>query len=196
MHYYAWNIALVSISLISTIPSQIVASRAAPVEATSTSRPAFTITKERPLTDSLCVASPSTASLETEREVDETDSALSVTDSDDEVTSPEGAARKIPDPTKAPEWPNAPKPTGPRLYRFLLELLEQPDKYPCVKWINKEERMFKFYDSEYVARLWGRRKNRPSMKYENFARSLRCYKERGILNKPRQKLVYQFAKGW
>ena len=141
------------------------------------------------------VTSPSTASVETEREIDETDSAFSVTDSDDDdATSLEGATRKVV--AKSDMWKRTGRSGGPRLYRFLLELLEQPEKYPCVKWINKEERMFKFYDSEFVARLWGRRKNRPNMKYENFARSLRCYKERGILQKPRQKLVYQFANGW
>ena len=144
----------------------------------------------------LYVASPSATSLETEREVDETDSALSVTDSEDDVISLEGATKRSLVSTKPPDWSNVPKSGGPRLYRFLLELLDQPEKYPCIKWINRDERMFKFYDSEHVARLWGRRKNRPNMKYENFARSLRCYKERGILRKPRQKLVYQFANGW
>ena len=146
--------------------------------------------------ETLNVTSPSSASAETEREVDETDSAFSVTDSDDDddATSLDAVPRKVV--TKPDIWKRTGRSSGPRLYRFLLELLEQPEKYPCIKWINKEERMFKFYDSEFVARLWGRRKNRPNMKYENFARSLRCYKERGILRKPRQKLVYQFANGW
>eukprot|EP00795_Rhopilema_esculentum_P011534 gene11534-21757_t len=140
------------------------------------------------------IASPSSGSLETEREIDETDSALSVSDSEDD----NGRFRSSqPDASQgsAKDWTQK-KSGGPRLYRFLLELLEQPDRYPCVQWVNKEERMFKFLDSNHVAKLWGKRKNRPHMKYENFARSLRCYKNRGILRKPRQKLVYQFGEGW
>ena len=171
-------------------------SRTGIVENASSNKPPYLAPKDKSsaVVETLNVTSPSSASVETEREVDETDSAFSVTDSEDDATSLDGATRKtLP---KAIGWKRAMKPGGPRLYRFLLELLDQPDKYPCIKWINKEQRMFKFYDSEYVARLWGRRKNRPNMKYENFARSLRCYKERGILQKPRQKLVYQFANGW
>ena len=83
----------------------------------------------------------------------------------------------------------------PRLCQYLLELLGQPDKYSYViDWIDKEKGVFKFINSSEVARLWGRSRNKPSMKYENFARSLRTYIAKGILIKPRRKLVYQFAK--
>jgi len=83
----------------------------------------------------------------------------------------------------------------PRLCQYLLELLEQPDKYSyMIDWIDKEKGVFKFINSAEVARMWGRRRNKPSMKYENFARSLRTYIAKGILTKPRSKLVYQFAK--
>lgn len=83
----------------------------------------------------------------------------------------------------------------PRLCQYLLELLEQPDKYShMIDWIDKEKGVFKFINSSEVARMWGRRRNKPSMKYENFARSLRTYIAKGILIKPRSKLVYQFAK--
>lgn len=83
----------------------------------------------------------------------------------------------------------------PRLCQYLLELLEQPDKYSyMIDWIDKDKGVFKFINSGEVARMWGRRRNKPSMKYENFARSLRTYIAKGILIKPRSKLVYQFAK--
>lgn len=83
----------------------------------------------------------------------------------------------------------------PRLCQFLLELLNNPDKYGyMIDWIDKEKGVFKFINSSEVARLWGRRRNKPSMKYENFARSLRTYIAKGILAKPRSKLVYQFAR--
>ena len=165
-------------------------------DGSTSSRSSHAVAKEK--TSALevsTVPSPSSLSLDTEREIDETDSALSVSvsDSDDEIEVSRATKQDGP-PLRPEDW--AATKSRPRLYRFLLELLDQPDRYPCIQWVNKEERMFKFMDSGRVAQLWGNRKNRPNMKYENFARSLRCYKNRGILQKPRQKLVYQFAKGW
>lgn len=81
----------------------------------------------------------------------------------------------------------------PRLYKFLLEILNDPKTYHCIEWVDKTSGTFKFLDSSEVARLWGFRKNKPAMKYENFARSLRTYIAKGILKKPRNKLVYCFA---
>ena len=82
----------------------------------------------------------------------------------------------------------------PRLCQFLFELLDNPEKYAyMIEWLDKDKGVFKFLNSAEVARLWGRRRNKPSMKYENFARSLRTYIAKGILTKPRSKLVYQFA---
>ena len=163
-------------------------------DGSTSSRSSHAVTKERPSTLEVpTLPSPSSLSLDTEREIDETDSALSVSDSEDEIEV-SGVAKQGEPPLRPEDW--AATKSRPRLYRFLLELLDQPDRYPCIQWVNKEQRMFKFMDSGRVAQLWGNRKNRPNMKYENFARSLRCYKNRGILQKPRQKLVYQFAKGW
>lgn len=83
----------------------------------------------------------------------------------------------------------------PRLCQFLLELLEDPEKYSyMIEWLDQERGVFKFVQSGEVARMWGRRRNKPQMKYENFARSLRTYIAKGILTKPRSKLVYRFAK--
>jgi len=79
----------------------------------------------------------------------------------------------------------------PRLYNFLLELLSDSNA-KCIEWLDEEQGIFKFMNSNEVARLWGLRKNKPNMKYENFARSLRTYVAKGILTKPRNKLVYQF----
>lgn len=79
----------------------------------------------------------------------------------------------------------------PRLYNFLLELLGD-SSFKCIEWLNEKQGIFKFINSAEVARLWGQRKNKPNMKYENFARSLRTYVAKGILTKPRNKLVYQF----
>ena len=79
----------------------------------------------------------------------------------------------------------------PRLYNFLLELLNDRNAR-CIEWLDEEQGIFKFINSSEIARLWGQRKNKPNMKYENFARSLRTYVAKGILTKPRNKLVYQF----
>lgn len=90
--------------------------------------------------------------------------------------------------------PNLAMPTSkPRLYNFLLELLRDPESYPCIEWVDEAQGVFKFLDSAKIAGLWGHRKNKPNMKYENFARSLRTYIAKGILTKPRNKLVYQFT---
>lgn len=82
----------------------------------------------------------------------------------------------------------------PRLCQFLIELLSHPEKYShLIEWVDKERGVFKFLNSSRVAQEWGERRNKPRMKYENFARSLRTYIAKGILTKPRSKLVYRFA---
>ncbi|KAK3738672.1 hypothetical protein QZH41_000717 [Actinostola sp. cb2023] len=82
----------------------------------------------------------------------------------------------------------------PRLCQFLLELLDNPDKFSnLIEWLDKEKGIFKFLNSSSVAQEWGARRNKPKMKYENFARSLRTYIAKGILTKPRSKLVYRFT---
>ena len=81
----------------------------------------------------------------------------------------------------------------PKLYGFLLKILKSPDKYPCVEWVSESSQMFRIRDSASLAQLWGIRKRKPNMKYENFARTLRGYIARGLLLKPRKKLFYQFA---
>lgn len=91
---------------------------------------------------------------------------------------------KVPKPGK--------KPGKPRLFKFLWETLI--DKNECIEWVDESTGTFKFLDSKRIAHLWGLRKNKPNMQYENFARSLRTYIKKGILTKPRNKLVYRFAK--
>lgn len=82
----------------------------------------------------------------------------------------------------------------PRLCQFLLELLNDPEKYSSlIEWLDKDKGVFKFLNSTRVAQEWGTRRNKPKMKYENFARSLRTYIAKGILTKPRSKLVYRFS---
>jgi hypothetical protein len=83
----------------------------------------------------------------------------------------------------------------PRLCHFLLELLADPEHYSnIVEWVDRENGVFKFLNSSEVASQWGKRRDKPNMKYENFARSLRTYIAKGIMTKPRSRLVYRFTK--
>ena len=101
------------------------------------------------------------------------------------------AMRKLPAERKARRSSGKKK---PRLYDFLMEVLDDSSKYgDQIHWLNKKDKTFKIIDSAFVARTWGCRKNKPSMKYENFARSLRTYVTKGVLVKPKNKLVYQFT---
>jgi hypothetical protein len=108
------------------------------------------------------------------------------------VPKREEPAQNVPSPIATPVI--ASKPSRPRLCHFLLELLGNPAKYSAIiEWVDQEQGVFKFLNSSEVASQWGRRRNKPHMKYENFARSLRTYIAKGILTKPRSKLVYRFT---
>lgn len=64
-----------------------------------------------------------------------------------------------------------------------------------IRWLDRNQGIFKIEDSQAVARLWGRRKNRPAMNYDKLSRSLRQYYKKGIMRKTdrSQRLVYQFC---
>ncbi|GBP07299.1 DNA-binding protein D-ETS-4 [Eumeta japonica] len=66
--------------------------------------------------------------------------------------------------------------------------------YPVPK-RRKGNGVFKIEDSVRVARLWGKRKNRPAMNYDKLSRSIRQYYKKGIMKKTErsQRLVYQFC---
>lgn len=82
------------------------------------------------------------------------------------------------------------------LWQFLKELLSTPDVYAsCIRWIDVNSGVFKIEDSVRVAKLWGKRKNRPAMNYDKLSRSIRQYYKKGIMKKTErsQRLVYQFC---
>ncbi|XP_059079826.1 DNA-binding protein D-ETS-4-like isoform X3 [Tigriopus californicus] len=86
--------------------------------------------------------------------------------------------------------------TNIHLWQFVKELLNQPQLYSgCIHWIDREKGIFKIVDSTRVAKLWGKRKNRPAMNYDKLSRSLRQYYKKGIMKKTErtQRLVYQFC---
>ena len=82
------------------------------------------------------------------------------------------------------------------LWQFLKELLAQPQLYgSSIRWLDRAKGVFKIEDSVKVARLWGKRKNRPAMNYDKLSRSIRQYYKKGIMKKTErsQRLVYQFC---
>ena len=60
------------------------------------------------------------------------------------------------------------------LWQFLLQLLLDPTNDQLICWTN-EEGEFKLLQAEEVAKLWGTRKNKPSMNYDKLSRALRYY---------------------
>jgi len=82
------------------------------------------------------------------------------------------------------------------LWQFLKELLSQTDVHgSAIRWLDRSRGVFKIEDSVRVARLWGKRKNRPAMNYDKLSRSIRQYYRKGIMKKTErsQRLVYQFC---
>ena len=82
------------------------------------------------------------------------------------------------------------------LWQFLKELLAAPQTHgAAIRWLDRSKGVFKIEDSVIVARLWGRRKNRPAMNYDKLSRSIRQYYKKGIMKKTErsQRLVYQFC---
>ncbi|XP_011503533.1 PREDICTED: DNA-binding protein D-ETS-4 isoform X2 [Ceratosolen solmsi marchali] len=82
------------------------------------------------------------------------------------------------------------------LWQFLKELLQCPSIHgSCIRWLDRNKGIFKIEDSVRVARLWGKRKNRPAMNYDKLSRSIRQYYKKGIMKKTErsQRLVYQFC---
>uniref|UniRef100_A0A673FH91 ETS domain-containing protein Elk-4-like n=1 Tax=Sinocyclocheilus rhinocerous TaxID=307959 RepID=A0A673FH91_9TELE len=79
------------------------------------------------------------------------------------------------------------------LWQFLLQLLLDPSNERLICWTN-EDGEFKLLQAEEVARLWGVRKNKPSMNYDKLSRALRYYYDKNIIKKVNgQKFVYRFV---
>ncbi|XP_043932759.1 ETS domain-containing protein Elk-4 [Protopterus annectens] len=79
------------------------------------------------------------------------------------------------------------------LWQFLLQLLQEPQNKHLIQWTSNDGE-FKLLQAEEVARLWGIRKNKPSMNYDKLSRALRYYYVKNILKKVNgQKFVYKFV---
>ncbi|XP_066481551.1 ETS domain-containing protein Elk-4 [Tiliqua scincoides] len=79
------------------------------------------------------------------------------------------------------------------LWQFLLQLLQEPRNKDIISWTSNDGE-FKLLQAEEVARLWGIRKNKPSMNYDKLSRALRYYYVKNIIRKVNgQKFVYKFV---
>lgn len=69
------------------------------------------------------------------------------------------------------------------LWQFLLQLLLDPGNEQLICWTT-EDGEFKLLQAEQVAKLWGARKNKPSMNYDKLSRALRYYYDK-VRTRPR-----------
>jgi len=69
-----------------------------------------------------------------------------------------------------------------QLWQFLLELLTDATCMTVIQWIG-DDGEFQLIDPEEVARMWGRRKCKPTMNYEKLARALRYYYDGNMISK-------------
>ncbi|KAI1282038.1 ETS homologous factor [Halotydeus destructor] len=88
-----------------------------------------------------------------------------------------------------------------KLWEFIRDLLLSPETNPSlIRWERREEGIFKFVQSDKVAKLWGQRKQNPRMTYEKLSRAMRYYyKSQVLLPVFGRRLVYKFgpnATGW
>lgn len=43
----------------------------------------------------------------------------------------------------------------------------------CLRWVSREEGIFRIINTDLLARMWGRRHGNPCMTYEKLARAMR-----------------------
>lgn len=80
-----------------------------------------------------------------------------------------------------------------QLWQFLLELIIAPEYTHLIKWTQDEDYEFKILKPTTVAKMWGEKKNKPTMNYEKLSRGLRYYYGKSVIEKVHGKrYVYQF----
>ncbi|CDS40135.1 ETS transcription factor Elf 2 [Echinococcus multilocularis] len=83
---------------------------------------------------------------------------------------------------------------SPVLWQFLIKCLNSEQCNPAViKWVCKEQGVFRLTNVRLLAQLWGEKKHKPNMSEENLKRSLRYYYGKKILTKVQgHRDVYKF----
>ncbi|XP_071452744.1 ETS homologous factor-like [Hetaerina americana] len=82
-----------------------------------------------------------------------------------------------------------------RLWEFIRDLLKNQKYCPGdICWVDHDQGMFRFVQSERVAKLWGEIKKNPKMNYEKLSRAMRYYyKSKVLLPVLGRRLVYRFG---
>ncbi|XP_076369901.1 ETS-related transcription factor Elf-3-like isoform X2 [Tachypleus tridentatus] len=117
------------------------------------------------------------------------------------VTKKNGTGRRGRPPKKDSKSRNRQAKGHGKLWEFIRDLLLNPLYNPTyIRWERREEGIFKFVQSDKVAKLWGERKQNTSMTYEKLSRAMRYYyKSQVLLPVFGRRLVYKFgpnATGW
>lgn len=61
-----------------------------------------------------------------------------------------------------------------KLWEFIRDLLLSNHTNPSfIRWERREDGVFKFVQSDKVAKMWGERKQNPKMTYEKLSRAMR-----------------------
>jgi hypothetical protein len=84
---------------------------------------------------------------------------------------------------------------APRQNEFLLLLLENPRYSSYISWLNINQGIFKIHETERVATLWSKVKNRQTtgiMMYSTFARGIRFYYKSGLMIKTHKRHTFRF----
>ena len=85
----------------------------------------------------------------------------------------------------------------PKICEFLQLLLCNSNYKSYASWIDKDNGLFKIYQTDKVADLWQKVKTRQhgrSMSVGNFERCIRYHYQSGLMIKTHRKRVYRFAK--
>jgi len=81
-----------------------------------------------------------------------------------------------------------------KITQWILALLCDPQYNPrVVSWDDEKEGVFFINDTALYAKLWGKRKNNPTMNYEKLSRAMRYYYGNGELNQVDKRTTYQFG---
>lgn len=84
----------------------------------------------------------------------------------------------------------------PRLFEFLILLLQKPHYVSYASYINQSQGIFQIHKPDMVADLWQQVKNRQShqnMTYDKFARAIRWYYQSDIMKKTNTRYTFQFS---
>jgi hypothetical protein len=85
---------------------------------------------------------------------------------------------------------------APRLYEFLLLLLQKPEYISYASYTDRSKGIFEIHEPDKVASLWQRIRGRQStqdMTYDKFARAIRWYYPKGIMLKTNARYTFRFS---